>query len=108
MVKDKNQTINDQVEVIDCRFEHPDGSKGGTNKKNYEKKLVICDSKINQNRLVMEEKIGFIDIEVIQSIQSVKRRSQETNLRTSLKRNENNVNDRSKRPARLLPLRMIL
>ena len=29
LVKDKNQTKNYQVEVLGCRFKHPEGSKEG-------------------------------------------------------------------------------
>lgn len=29
LIKGKNQTKNNQVEVLGCRFKHPDGSKEG-------------------------------------------------------------------------------
>jgi len=108
LVKGKNQTKNNQVEVLGCRFKHPDGSKEGIIFKNYEfNNSFTIYSKINRNQSVKEDKKGFIDIEIIKSTKSVKRRSQEPFPKISLE-DITNVDERPKRPARLLPLKMIL
>jgi len=105
LVKVKNQTKRDKVEVLGCQFKHLSGSKEGIIEKKNSSKYKENDIKINQNQLIAkEEKTEFIEIEIIKS---VKRRSQEPFAKATLEEIENAYTYRPKRPARLLPLRMI-
>ena len=101
MVKGKNHTKNSTVEVLGCQFKHPGGSKQG--------KLILISKKtalkLTENQYkAKEERKGFINIVITKS---VKRRSQGRLAKMKLDAIED-VYDKPKRPARLLPLRMIL
>lgn len=55
LVKGKNQIKNDQIEVLGCRFKHPDGSKEGIvinyTQYNIVKGIEIIFSQRRKNRI---------------------------------------------------------